>query len=108
MRHLRLNNGFTLIEVMIAMVILSVALLSTASTTVSVIKGNQVSDRVTEAVALTQDTIEELRNKNFYLGADGAIGGGDDVIDTELLNSNTGNDNTTAADKNFYFSILQL
>jgi len=97
MRHLRLNNGFTLIEVMIAMVILSVALLSTASTTVSVIKGNQVSDRVTEAVALTQDTIEELRNKNFYLGADGAIGGGDDVIDTELLNSNTGNDNTTAA-----------
>ena len=119
MKYLRQNtcseqsesNGFTLIEILIAMVILSVALLSMASTTVSVIKGNQVSDNVTEAVTLAQDTIEELRNKNFYLGTngtleaadnndtgdDGTLGTADDPISSELKNSNLGNDNTTSA-----------
>lgn len=119
MKNLRLNtcseqsesNGFTLIEIMIAIVILSVALLSMASTTVTVIKGNQISNRVTEAVALAQDTIEDLRNKNFYLGTNGTLeiadnadagtdavaGTADDPISSELKNSNTGNDNTTAA-----------
>ena len=119
MKHLRLNtcseqsesNGFTLIEIMIAIVILSVALLSMASTTVSVIKGNQVSNRVTEAVTLAQDTIEDLRNKNFYLGTNGTLeiadnndagtdtvlGTADDPISSELKNSNLGNDNTTSA-----------
>ena len=119
MKYLRLNtcseqsesNGFTLIEIMIAIVILSVALLSMASTTVTVIKGNQISNRVTEAVALAQDTIEDLRNKNFYLGTNGTLeiadnadagtdavaGTADDPISSELKNSNTGNDNTTAA-----------
>src|SRR3989338_4129229 len=90
MKYLRQNtcseqsesNGFTLIEIMIAIVILSVALLSMASTTVTVIKGNQVSDNVTEAVALAQDTLEDLRNKNFYLGADGLLGPGDSNGDT--------------------------
>ena len=108
MKYLRQNtcseqsesNGFTLIEILIAMVILSVALLSMASTTVSVIKGNQVSDNVTEAVTLAQDTIEELRNKNFYLGTNGTLeiadnndagtdtvlGTADDPISSELKN----------------------
>ena len=117
MKYLRQNtcseqsesNGFTLIEILIAMVILSVALLSMASTTVSVIKGNQVSNRVTEAVTLAQDTIEELRNKNFYLGTngtleaadnndtgdDGTLGTADDPISSELKNSNPGNDAIT-------------
>ncbi len=115
MKNLRLNSGFTLIEIMIAIVILSVALLSMASTTVTVIKGNQVSDRVTEAVTLAQDTIEELRNKNFYLGTngtleaadnndtgdDGTLGTADDPISSELKNSNTGNDGWTDSSQLF-------
>lgn len=111
MKYLRLNNGFTLIEIMIAIVILSVALLSMASTTVTVIKGNQVSNKATEAIAFAQDTMEDLRNKNFYLGtngtlaaadnndagADAVLGTTDDPISSELKNSNTANDNTTSA-----------
>ncbi len=111
MKYLRLNIGFTLIEIMIAIVILSVALLSMASTTVTVIKGNQVSNRATEAIALAQDTMEDLRNKNFYLGTNGTLetadnndagtdtilGTADDPISNELKNSNPGNDNTTSA-----------
>ncbi|HLA47780.1 MAG: hypothetical protein A3I04_07360 [Nitrospinae bacterium RIFCSPLOWO2_02_FULL_39_110] len=92
MRYLKSDSGFTLIEILIAIVILSVALLSVASTSISVIKGNAVSNNVTEAVALAQDMIEDLRNKNFYLGSDGVLGGGDDTISTELVNSNTTND----------------
>src|SRR3990167_152234 len=83
MRYLKSDSGFTLIEILIAIVILSVALLSVASTSISVIKGNAVSNNVTEAVALAQDMIEDLRNKNFYLGSDGVLGGGDDTISTE-------------------------
>jgi len=58
-----------------------------------------MSDHVTEAVASAQYMIEDLRNKNFYLGVDGVLGGGDDTISTELQNSNTANDTkTTNAD----------
>lgn len=96
MKYLKSDSGFTLIEILIAIVILSVALLSIASTSISVIKGNTVSNNVTEAVALAQDMIEDLRNKNFYLGLDGVLGGGDDTISTELVNSNTANDNLSA------------
>lgn len=88
MRYLKSDSGFTLIEILIAIVILSVALLSVASTSISVIKGNAVSNNVTEAVALAQDMIEDLRNKNFYLGVDGILGTSDDTIANELLNSN--------------------
>jgi prepilin-type N-terminal cleavage/methylation domain-containing protein len=95
MRYLKSDSGFTLIEILIAIVILSVALLSVASTSISVIKGNAVSNNVTEAVALAQDMIEDLRNKNFYLGVDGTLGTSDDTIANELLNSNISNDGQT-------------
>ncbi|OGW12523.1 MAG: hypothetical protein A2W77_06605 [Nitrospinae bacterium RIFCSPLOWO2_12_39_16] len=72
---------------MIAIVILSVALLSMASTTVMVIKGNQISDRVTEATVKAQDTIEFLRNQNYFLGADMSPGTADDTSANELLDS---------------------
>lgn len=88
MKYLKSDSGFTLIEILIAIVILSVALLSVASTSISVIKGNAMSGNVTEAVARAQYMIENLRNKNFYLGVDGTLGTSDDTIANELLNSN--------------------
>ena len=87
MKHLKSNIGFTLIEIMIAIVILSIALLSMASTTIMVIKGNQISNRVTEAVTLAQDTIEFMRNQNYFLGADMRPGTADDTSANVLLDS---------------------
>ena len=55
------NNGFTLIEVLIAIVILSVGLLGMASLTVGIIKGNQFSNQLTTATTLAQDKMEDLR-----------------------------------------------
>ncbi len=101
MRHLKSSSGFTLIEILIAIAILSIALLSMASTTISVIRGNLVSNRVTEATSKAQDTIEFLRSKNYSFGTDmtpdSISGGADDSSDNELLNSNTDNDASTAA-----------
>ena len=55
-------NGFTLIEVMIAIVILSFGLLGMASLTVGIIKGNNLSNDLTTATTLAQDKIEKIRS----------------------------------------------
>ena len=59
------NNGFTLIEIMIAILILVVALLGMAGVTVSVINGNAFSKEVTSATTLAQDKMEELKNTAY-------------------------------------------
>ena len=59
------NKGFTLIEVMIAIVILSVGLLGMASLTVGIIKGNKFSNEVTTATTLGQDKMEDIRRTGY-------------------------------------------
>ncbi len=59
------NNGFTLIEVLVAMVILSVGLLGTAALITGIIRGNKVSNRITTATTLVQDKMEEIKNKKY-------------------------------------------
>lgn len=88
-------KGFSLIEPLIAVVIISISLVAIASVTVAVIKENQVSDHVTEATIVAQDLLEELKNKEFVIGTDGQISAGD-TIDASLNNS-SGTDFTAAA-----------
>jgi type IV pilus assembly protein PilV len=61
------NNarGFTIIEAMIALVVLSVSLLALAGLTATLIARNKVAHQITEATTLAQDKIEELKNKPF-------------------------------------------
>lgn len=59
------KNGFTLIEVLIAIVILSVGLLGMASLTVGIIKGNKLSNDQTTATTLAQDKMEEIRSNSY-------------------------------------------
>mgnify|MGYP002633301230 CR=1 FL=1 len=59
------SKGFTLIEVMIAIVILSVGLLGMASLTVGIIKGNKFSNEVTTATTLGQDKMEDIRRTGY-------------------------------------------
>jgi prepilin-type N-terminal cleavage/methylation domain-containing protein len=105
MRYLKHNSGFTLIEILIAIAILSIALLSMASTTVTVIGGNLVSKRVTEATSLAQDTIEFLRNQDYSLGTDMQAGGTGTAADTiaNELNDSTAN-NTVYSSANLFAS----
>jgi len=59
------GNGFTLIEVLIAIVILSVGLLGMASLTVGIIKGNKVSNGLTMATTCAQDKLEVFQRLGY-------------------------------------------
>jgi len=59
------DNGFTLLEVLIAILILSVGLLGMASLTVAIIKGNKLSNDMTTATTLAQDKMEDIRRLGY-------------------------------------------
>lgn len=59
------GRGFTLIEVIIAMFILTVALLSLVSVTIMVIKGNSFSKEMTTATTLARDKLEQIKNMSY-------------------------------------------
>ena len=63
--QLHSSNGFTLIEVLVAMVILSIGLLGTAALITGIIKSNQVSNRITTATVLAQDKMEEIKSVGY-------------------------------------------
>ena len=56
------NRGFSLIEVLIALVILGIGILAIAGMQITSIKGNFFSDNVMQASIIGQDRLEYLRN----------------------------------------------
>jgi|GEM_PF-847922 len=58
---IRNQKGFTLIELMIAMVILGIAFMGLATMQLACIRGNSGSNRLTKAIILAQDKMEELK-----------------------------------------------
>jgi type IV pilus assembly protein PilV len=59
------QKGFTLLEFLIAILVLSVGLLGMASLTGAMINYNRIAFNSTKAVALAQDKLEDLKNLNF-------------------------------------------
>jgi len=60
---LKLSKAFTLIEVMIAMLILAIGLLGLAGMTVVVLRSNMVAQQITEATNLTTSMMEALKRE---------------------------------------------
>ena len=58
------NHGFTLIEILIAMFILTVAILALVSVTVMVIKGNSLNKMMNTATTLAKDQMETIKNSS--------------------------------------------
>ncbi|MDP3028876.1 MAG: type IV pilus modification protein PilV [Deltaproteobacteria bacterium] len=61
LHSLRNNKGFTLIEVLIATLVLAIGLLSLATLAGTVIRGNSFSNKMTTATTLAQDKMEEIK-----------------------------------------------
>jgi prepilin-type N-terminal cleavage/methylation domain-containing protein len=59
------NEGFTLIEVLIAIVVLSVALLALAGLQIVSIRSNSFGNHMTEAVTLAKDVMEEMKDTQW-------------------------------------------
>lgn len=60
MKNLKKEQGFTLLEVIVAISILSFGLLAVASMQVAAIQGNSFANTVTEGTTLAMDRIELL------------------------------------------------
>ena len=65
-------NGFTLLEVLIAMTVGGIGLLGLALMQGNAVKANSVGSRYTRAVFLAQDTLEQIKDGNSV--ADGTYG----------------------------------
>ena len=79
MNHSIKTNGFTLIEVLIALVVLSVAFLGLAGLMVQTTKNTSFGGLMTEAATFAQDKLEELRATSWnnlvaFSGADNPQG----------------------------------
>jgi prepilin-type N-terminal cleavage/methylation domain-containing protein len=71
MKGIKRSKGFTLLEMLIAMTILSVALLGLGQMMLLSIRGTSFGNKVTEATTLAQDKMEELRTVDWNTLQDG-------------------------------------
>jgi len=60
-----LDQGFTLLEVLVTVVILSIGLLGTLGLTTGVIRGNFFSKNITSATAVAQSQLEAVQREGF-------------------------------------------
>jgi len=59
------NRGFTLVEILVAIVTLSIGLLAMAGLTTGVMRGNAFSNRMTTAIMLAQGKMEDIRRLGY-------------------------------------------
>jgi type IV pilus assembly protein PilV len=59
------NAGFTLVESMLTLAIMSVGLLALAGLQITALRGNDLSRRMTTAVSIAEQRIEQLKNTPY-------------------------------------------
>jgi type IV pilus assembly protein PilV len=74
------QTGFTLIEVFIAIVILTVGLLGTAALTTGVVRGNLSGKNLTTATAIAQSCFEENRRVGYSSAGSVPAGGSNSCV----------------------------
>ena len=59
------NAGFTLVESLLTLAIMSMSLLALAGLQITALRGNTLSRRMTTAVSIAEQTIEQLKNTSY-------------------------------------------
>src|SRR5262245_19749724 len=59
------NAGFTLVEGMLTLAIISVSLLALAELQITALRGNALSRRITTAASMAEQRIEQLKNTSY-------------------------------------------
>ena len=59
------QHGFTLIEMLIALVVLSIGMLGTSRLTVSTVSVHTATERLAKASALLQDSLERIKKSGY-------------------------------------------
>jgi type IV pilus modification protein PilV len=59
------EKGFTLVEILVAVMVLAIAFLAMYQMQAMAVRGNETSNQVTIATMLAQDKMEQIRNANY-------------------------------------------
>jgi type IV pilus assembly protein PilV len=73
------KEGFSLIEVLIALIFLGIGILAIASLQVTSVRGNFSSNNLMQATYVAQDRLEFLKNRPYDSAELGAVNNKDDV-----------------------------
>lgn len=85
---IRKQTGFTLIEVLIAMAIFTIGILSMYSMQITSMKGNVTANRVTESAEMTSDYVEQILSQNpGWITGNGTVGDISWVLQTNTPNA---------------------
>ena len=87
MKFSRGPKGFTLIEILVALVILSICLLGMAGLMTMTTKNNSYGGHLTEAATLAQDKLEQLRATPFGMIPHNATTTDKPVVSTGVTNN---------------------
>ena len=71
--HRHHQRGFTLIEVLVAIVVLSIGLLGTSRITVSMVSVHTANERLAKASALLQDSMERIKEAGYKNATPGTV-----------------------------------
>lgn len=91
--------GFTLLEVLIALVIFSIGILAVGAMQISAIKGNSIADRLTAATNAAGSQVEQFMNWSY---TDTRLASGNDTVYTLPGGGNiTADGNQTSPDGSY-------
>ena len=103
MRRMRGKDGFTLLEVMVALTIMAVVLLGIGLMQINAINANKSGNELSQATLLSEDALEQLKARGFDLivTSPGITGGSPD---TSTFTDNTfpASQKTVAGGVTFY------
>ena len=64
-QSIRPNAGFTLVESMLTLALVSMSLLALAGLQITALRGNALARRITTAVSIAEQRIEQLKNASY-------------------------------------------